>query len=308
MPPVPGLCLHQPFPAISKSIQLVFPPRRPHYDPFTPLWRDLEASTHLTSLSFLGSFALLVPRAIATSTRPTIPKLQSKRHACNNQYSCVESSQHLDCEQTVCQLEKATDEIPFLPNALGPDIGRVGAAGSEQIGGKDEPLLSQEPVPTLKPQVAMAGHACRPQFLSALTSLSATLRSLTFQNAPLSWQLCEAIAQLQQLTHLDMSSSRMLTMSSDTEMPAGPRPDCRAWCRWHVQGSMHPVPQCPLPCTILFCGSLSLGNLKALRELSVRGQAGIQPQAVDMLTQLKSLTALDLAHSARFGEYTLLQV
>jgi len=82
MQPVRKLCLYQPDPPTSATIELLLPPRRSPQDNFPDIWHHLAASTHLTALCLLGSFGLLLPPPFPgdLNSAPTQTDAMPERH------------------------------------------------------------------------------------------------------------------------------------------------------------------------------------------------------------------------------------
>lgn len=160
----------------------------------------------------------------------------------------------------------------------------------------------------LHPQAEASAYPSSTEFTSALIQLRSNLHSLTLQNAPLAQELCEAIEQLTQLTHLDLSTSEKVYTSAGDRVGGVERPDSATWSKWRHQSSTHGTQHVALPNAMLHCTRLEVSKMSGLQRLSVRGQQGLPWAALETMTRLKALTALDIAHSIDMPNTALYQV
>lgn len=300
MPQVRTLCLHQPDPATSGGIELHMPPQPPDDDPYTPLWQHLAASSHLTSLSLLGSFALLLTPT--TSEPPPPPQPASHTPT---------PRQHGPTNATDLDLDYFFGETPS------PDI--TSQENPEFIPTPStHPLSPPPPLNTTAAAAQPSANLQKPRqatayphqttFTSALVALAPSLRSLTLQNAPLTPPLCAALAQLTHLTHLDVSASEKVFTAAGGRAETVRRPDCETWAAWRHQGSTHQTQHVALPHALRHCTALHLSRLQGLQQLSVRGQQGLPWSAIESVTALTALTALDVAHCIDMPNTAIYQV
>lgn len=301
MAPVQALCLHQPDPTTSAGIELCLPPRQHHDDPYSPLWKFLSSSVHLTSLSILGSFALLLPPTVPqpSTTGPHEPQLTSKPKPQPTNATNLDLDYFFgDTPGPEATSEPPADNTqpPTTPQAATPNTSKPPPPQS----------IHNNYPPHQSPPAA--SYPREPAFSAALTALSPLLRSLTLQNAPLSDALCATIERLTLLTHLDISASEKVYAVAGGRMESVRRPDCEAWAKWRFQGSTHQTQRVTLPDALRHCTALALSRLPHLQQLSVRGQQGLPWAAIESLTDLRALTALDVAHCIDMPNTALYQV
>eukprot|EP00892_Ulva_mutabilis_P012464 jgi/Ulvmu1/9590/UM054_0020.1 len=293
---VPRLCLHQPDPPTSGTIEFRLPPQTSREDLYSPFWQLLAASTHLTSLCLLGSFALLLPPPFPDNANDSLAAARPQRHV-----QQPTNAADLDLDFFFGDTPSPADMV--AATNLPPETSQLALSRTSR-----KFVRPQQADPQLKPQSASGAYPSPQEFASALVHLTPSLQSLTLQNAPLTPHLCDTIEQLAQLTHLDLSTSEKVYAGAGDAVGGVQRPDGEAWAKWRHQGSTHEAKHVALPDALLHCTRLAISKLQGLQRLSVRGQQGLPWAAIESMTQLRGLSALDIARCIDMPNTALYQI